>query len=210
MSVFDLLFLLVVLATGVSLLTAVVLAVAGRRSASVRILLGLGVSVALYLVVGVGVSYFEPQRVFAVGEPWCFDDWCLTVERVTISPSSGGRSYDVDLRLSSRARRATQRARGAWVFLIDGRGRRYAPDVAGSAIPLDATLAPGESLDTSRSFHVPEGVRPVGLITGHGGPYCGAMSFLIIGGSGCLFHKPPMIRLSGGTSASIDPHSGPR
>jgi hypothetical protein len=35
----------------------------------------------------------------------------------------------------------------------------------------------------------------LGLITGHGGAYCGAMSVLVIGEGGCWFHKPAMIRI---------------
>jgi hypothetical protein len=46
-------------------------------------------------------------------------------------------------------------------------------------------------------FAVPIGsnARILGLITGHGGPYCGPMSVLIIGAGGCLFNRPTMIRV---------------
>ncbi len=197
MSVFDLLFLVCVLATAVSLVMVVVLALVGRRGASFRALRCLGVAVAGYLVVGLGVSFLKPQRVVRVGEPWCFDDWCLTVEAVTVATMSApaGLSYDVGLRLYSRARRVSQRARGAWIYLLDEHGRRFAPEVASDAIPLDTLLGPGESLATSRSFRIPTGVRPVGLVTGHGDRYCGVMSLLVIGAGGCLFHKPPMVRM---------------
>jgi hypothetical protein len=192
---YDLLFLLAALATLVCLVVAVILAVAGRRTASVRVLRGLGLSAAGYVAIGVAASFLTPQRVLAVGEPWCFDDWCLTVESVAASPAMAGLSYDVDLRISSRARRVSQRALGAWIYLLDGHGRRYAPEAKGFTVPLDTLLGPGESATTSRSFHVPEGVRPVGLVTGHGGPYCGPMSLLVIGAGGCLFHKPTMVRI---------------
>ncbi len=42
------------------------------------------------------------------------------------------------------------------------------------------------------SLVVPADVHTLGLITGHGGPYCG-MEILIIGEGGCLFHRPTMI-----------------
>lgn len=195
MTLFDLLFLLTASATVVLLVVAGVLAIAGRRTASWRVLRGLVISAAAYLVVGLAVSLLEPQRVYAVGEPWCFDDWCLTVEGVTPSTAGAGGSYEVDLLLSSRARRISQRARGAWIYLIDGHGHRYAPEAQGSPVPLDTLLGPGESISASRRFHVPEGIRPVGLVTGHGGPYCGPMSVLVIGAGGCLFHKPAMVRM---------------
>jgi hypothetical protein len=56
-------------------------------------------------------------------------------------------------------------------------------------------LQPGEIVATSRVFHVPASVRQAGVITGHGGPYCGPMDFLVIGGGGCLFGKPAMIKV---------------
>ena len=194
MSIFDLFFLLAVLGTLVSLVVAAVLAVAQRWSASLRLLRGLALSLAGYLLVGLGVSLVRPRRVLSVGEPWCFDDWCLTVENVSATPRAAGLTYQVGLRISSRARRISQRARGAWIYVLDDQGRRYAPERGASDAPLDVLLGPGESVSTSRSFPIPPGVRPVGLVTGHGGPYCGLMSFLIVGASGCVFGKPPMVR----------------
>jgi hypothetical protein len=58
-------------------------------------------------------------------------------------------------------------------------------------------LGPGETRATTRHFVLPAGVRPVGLITGHGGSYCGAMDILVIGQAGCLFGRPTMIGLRG-------------
>jgi hypothetical protein len=97
------------------------------------------------------------------------------------------------LRLSSRARGVTQRANGAWILVIDVDGRRYPPSPASGDVPLDVPLAPGESRATTRRFLVPVGAHPAGLITGHGGSYCGAMSFLVIGDAGCLFGKPDFV-----------------
>jgi hypothetical protein len=194
-TIFDLLFLLTALATLVTLLSALGVAVIGRRALSLRMLGALGIAVAGYLVIGLLVSGMVPQRVIAVGDPWCFDDWCLSVEHATRTVGSSDVTYAVDLRVESRAKRVTQRAAGAWLYVIDDRGRRYAPDPAPSAVPLDVRLAPSESVTTSRVFHVPPDARGLGVITGHGGPYCGVMSFAVIGDAGCLFHKATMIRL---------------
>jgi len=131
----------------------------------------------------------------SIGDPWCFDDWCLTVVSVDRTPGPSQVSYNVELRISSRARRVAQRANGAWIYLIDEQGRRYSPDPAPSAVPLDVLLQPGESATTLRVFRVPPDARELGLITGHGGPFCGPMDLLIIGSGGCLFGKPTMIRI---------------
>ncbi|MEZ4421760.1 MAG: hypothetical protein R3E98_00005 [Gemmatimonadota bacterium] len=194
-SVFDLLFLLMALATLASLGAAAAFAVAGRRSRALRILGMWGLGGCAYLAVGLAVSLVRPQRILGLKEPWCFDDWCLTVSGVTTASEDTDHVVTVGLRLFSRAAGRSERALGAWVYLVDERGRRFGPEAGASDIPLDTLLAPGESLVTSRSFRIPSGIRPVGLVTGHGGGYCGAMSILIIGSSGCLFGKPAMVGL---------------
>jgi hypothetical protein len=195
MSIFDLLFLLMVFASLVMLAAAALLAVRGKFKHSLRTLSGLGICLAVYLATGLAVSFLKPQRVIAVGDAWCFDDWCLTVETVRQTPASSQVAYDVGLRISSRARGVAQRANGAWIYLIDKQGQRYSPDPDLSQVPLDIRLRPGESIVTSRTFQIPAGVQELGLITGHGGHYCGPMDILIIGQSGCLFQKPTMIRI---------------
>lgn len=195
MSIFDLLGILAVPATVVTLIVAAVAALRGRGRRALRILGVLGVCIAVYLATGLLVSLLKPQRVIAAGDPWCFDDWCLAVEHVSRTPGASDVTYGVDLRLFSRARRVSQRAKGAWIYLIDQQGHRYAPDADASAVPLDVLLGPGESVITSRVFQVPTGVWDLGLVTGHGGPYCGVMDILVIGASGCVFRKPTMVRI---------------
>ena len=195
MTGFDLLFVAAFLAFVATLAVVVVRAVRGRRREAFRLLRGAGIAAAVYLAVGLIVSAITPRRVVAVGAPWCFDDWCLSVSSVDTTRGTDGVRYTIGLRLESRARRVAQRAKGAWIYLIDARGRRYAPEPDSAAVPLDVLLLPGQSMATSRVFQVPAGVRQVGLITGHGGPYCGAMAFLVIGQAGCVFHKPAMIAI---------------
>ncbi len=194
MTIFDLVFLLALLTSAVTLVLAVIAAIRGKLAQLLRILRVWGVGAFLYCACGLAVAFFAPQRVIAIGDPWCFDDWCLTVQGVKSAPVDGAVSYRADLRISSEARRISQRALGAWIYLIDDAGRRYAPAPDPSVLPLDARLGPGESVTTSRTFKVPAGVAHLGLITGHGGPYCG-WGVLIIGSGGCLLNKPAMIRI---------------
>jgi len=195
MTVFDLLFVLASLLSVVTMAVAAVFAVRGRLARALKILRLYCFCAAAYLAIGAAVAFLKPQRVMNIGDPWCFDDWCLTVEKVDRTAGRSQVSYNVALRISSRARRVTQRANGAWVYLIDDQGRRHSPDPAPSAVPLDALLHPLESATTLRVFHVPPDAHEFGLITGHGGPYCGPMDLLIIGSGGCLFRKPTMIRI---------------
>ncbi len=196
LSIFDLLFLFVFLVSAVTLLACAVFAARGQRGRAAKILRIYALGAASYLLTGLLVSFLTPQRIIPIGSPWCFDDWCLTAEAVRVTPSASNNSYDVALRISSRARRVTQRAKGAWVYLIDEHGRRYSPEADPSALPLDLALAPGQSVTTHRVFRLPAEARQVGLVTGHGGPYCGAMDFLIIGSASCLFGRPTMIRVA--------------
>lgn len=195
MTAFDLLFIFVSVASAVTIATAAVFAIRGQRSRAFNLLRFYCICAAGYFAIGVAVAFLRPQRVMNVGDPWCFDDWCLTLEKVVRTDGPSEVSYNVDLRISSRARRATQRANKAWILLIDDRGRRYSADPAPSAVPLDVLLRPLESVSTQRVFHVPADAHGLGLITGHGGPYCGAMDILVIGSGGCLFLKPTAIRI---------------
>jgi hypothetical protein len=194
MTIFDLLFLASALAAIVTLLTAAVAGIRGRGDRAVAILKRLGVAVAAYIALALIVGAATPQQIMSVGEPWCFDDWCLSVEGVTKMPMPAGVSYTISLRIFSDAKRVEQRAKGAWIYLIDPRGVRYAPLSDSTETPLDVLLQPGESVRTSRTFMVPNGVHGLGLITGHGGGYCSLFP-LIIGQGGCIFNKPTMIKI---------------
>jgi len=191
MTIFDLLFLASFLASVITLVSAAVLAIRGRASRAFSMVGVWLVCAAVYLGISVAVAYAAPQRVIAAGTPWCFDDWCLTVENV----KHAGAIYDVDLKLSSEAKRVTQRAKGAWIYVRDENDTHYDPTPNPSDVPLDVLLQPGESVAAQRSFKVPAAIHELGLVTGHGGPPCGVGSLVIIGSGGCLFHKQTMIRL---------------
>jgi hypothetical protein len=196
MSIFDLLFLASALATVITLPVAAISALRGRGAKALRIVRTYGICAAAYFVIALAFDFFKPQRVIAVAEPWCFDDWCLQVENIERAPRGSKVSYDVKIRIYSTARGISQRANGAWIYLIDEQGRRYSAKPNPSTKPLTVKLGPEQSVSTSRAFEVPAEVRTVGLITGHGGPYCGAMSLLIIGEGGCLFNRPTLIRIN--------------
>jgi len=193
MTVFDLLFLALALASLITLITAAVVAVGDHRRRALVIICKLGICAGVYLVIVAIVGFFAPQRVLQVGDPWCFDDWCLSVESVSPAPAPPAVAYTVRLRLFSRARRVSQRAKGAWVYVIDQQGHRYAPEPDPSATPLDVLLGPGEAVSTARTFKVPADAKSLGLITGHGGP--GNLGVVIIGDEASLLHKLTFVRL---------------
>jgi hypothetical protein len=195
-TLFDLLFILAALASIVTLVFFVVSVVLGKGRRALKIAAGFALCAAVYVAFGLAVSYFRPRRAIAMGEPWCFDDWCLTVEGAERTAAQPDDTYRVDLRYFSTAARVSQRANGAWIYLIDERGRRYSPQADPSEIPLDRMLQPKESVSTTRTFRVPADARNLRLITGHGGGYCGAMYLLIIGEAGCVFGKPVSVTIT--------------
>jgi hypothetical protein len=194
MTVFDLLFIAVFSASLASLIAAAIAAIRGQRARALGILRRLGISAIAYFAILIVVALLSPQRVLNAGQPWCFDDSCLSVENVSQTPAPQQVAYTVSLRIFSRARRVSHRANGAWISLIDPRGNRYAPEPDPTAVPLDVLLQPGESVTTSRVFKVPADAGELGLITGHGGPGCFPGCF-IIGDASSLFHKRTFVRL---------------
>lgn len=195
MTLFDLAFLAVALGTLIGLLRSAVLGLRGKRAGARRTLRVLGLFWVVYLGAGLLFSAVRPQRFVSAGTPWCFDDWCLTLDSLAARQAGDRVAYTASLTLSSRARGIRQRARGAWIYLVDESYRRYAPEPDSTATPLDIELGPLEALPATRRFLLPAGRGPVGLITGHGGPYCGVMNFLVLGEAGCLFGKPATMRL---------------
>jgi hypothetical protein len=194
-TIFDLLFIAVFFASLATLTTAAVAAIRGRRVHALVIVRKFAICAIAYLAIVVVVALFSPQRVLRVGDPWCFDDWCLSVENVSRTPAPPLVSYSVSLRIFSQARRVSQRAKGAWIYVIDQRGNRYTPEPDPSAVPLDVLLQPGESITTSRLFKLPADADGLGLITGHGGGLGRFPGGFIIGDNASLFHKRTFIRL---------------
>lgn len=200
MSNFDLLFLASVPLSIIALAVAAVSALRGRRPRAANILKVLGIYAALYAAVDIAVDFIQPRQTMRVGDPWCFDHMCTAVENVQTVLGNPTTAYKIGLRIFNSSHRVVQWAPNAWIYLIDNKGHLYPPDPDSSAVPLDVRLQPDQAVSTSRVFRVPTEVKDLGLITGHGGSYCGTMSRLIIGDGSCMFNKPKMIRIlpSGG------------
>jgi len=190
MSIFDLLFLVLFLASVLTLLTAAVLALRRQGSRAVRILRNFAICFAIYMTVVFVVALVTPQRVYAVGEDRCFDDWCIAVEGASHAPAPEGTLYTVTMRMSSHAGRVSQREKGVRVYLTDDRGTRFDPAPDPSATPFDVLLEPGQTVQTKRVFLVPPDAHNVGLVLSHEGP-----GWFIIGDDGNPLHKHAVVRL---------------
>jgi hypothetical protein len=193
MTLFEPLFLLLVLVTVVTLVTALAFIVRGRFARAARLVRRLVVGAAIYFAIVIAVSLVTPRREFRVGDTQCFDDWCIAVVEAHRAESLPAASYDVTLRLSNRARRMPMGEKGTVVYLTDAQGRRYNPVTDAETIPFDTQLQPGTEVSTRRRFEVARDARDVGLIYTHEGGI--PIGWLIIGEGG-WFSQPSIVRLN--------------
>jgi hypothetical protein len=190
MSIFDLLFIVLFLAAVFASMTAAWFGLRGKFDRARRTLFRLLVGVGLYMAAVIVASLILPRQVLSIGEPLCFDDWCVSIEGFQRVQEAARLRYSVNLRLSSRSRRVSQRENNLAVYLTDHRGRRYDP-VASNG-PFNALLEPQESVVVSRSFVIPAEAADVGVVITHEGGF--PVGWLIVGYD-TWFRKPPIARL---------------
>ena len=194
MTLFDLIFLAIVLSSILAVAAVVVLALSGRWRQSAWLLGGYVFCLALYLGVVAAVSLASPQRVLARGEDRCYDDWCIAVIDASRVERPTGARYVVLLRLTSRARGISQRENGLVAYVLDEQGRRFDPTPDPAEAPFNSLLEPGRSVATTRIFEVAGAAGQPVLVLEHEG----ASRFpgvVIIGDESSLLHKPMIVRL---------------
>jgi hypothetical protein len=119
--------------------------------------------------------------------PYCDDDLCMNVERVSRTPLPNGEiACRLDIRIFSLANRGKRSARGALVYLTDERGRRFPLAQDPAAIPFDVDLSPRESVATTLTFPVPADAKE--LFFNGRVPGIRYASFII--GNGDLLNQP--------------------
>ena len=193
----DLTAILAVLGTAATAIRLIYLLMRARRTQARRVLIRWGVGAAAYVMVSLGASAMRRERSIGLGERWCFDEWCISVDRVTHRNAAAGAIYTLDLQASNAGRRP-QRALYPWMFVRDAEGRRYQPATPDWVASAEASIAPHESHRFSIDFHMPADARPLGFMTNHGsGTPCNLLpSLVFIGQGGCLFNKFDSIRLN--------------
>jgi hypothetical protein len=192
MSLFDLLFIVCFLASVVTLLSVVILALRGRFAHSLALLKRWTLCALVYFAIVIVSSIFWTRTVLQPGEPRCFDDWCIAVDGATHQPSAAGDTCTVELRVFSRARRVSQRELNVIVYLTDDRGNRYDPEALPSDVPFSTFLGPEQSVPLTRRFTLPAGARNPALVITHSGGF--PIGWFIIGYE-TWFHPPTLVRL---------------
>jgi hypothetical protein len=179
----------------ISALTLVValMALAGRefRFAG-KILKWWSVCVVAYTALTIAVSLLLPQKIVNPGQSYCVDIWCIGVQRVTKTPLGQDVVYRTDVRIFSDADNVKISAKGASLFLVDERGRRF-PMVPDPAVtPFDTELGPKQAVDTTLTFRVAADAQHLAL-RGEG-PSLWITKFFI-GDDSAWLHRPTLIRV---------------
>jgi hypothetical protein len=155
----------------------------------------IGVWVA-YLVVLVGVSLVQRQRVVAIGEPQCFGDMCFTVTGVEEVPGflirDGRRLVRVSVKVANRGKNA-QGEGPIWAYLVDGQGRRWEESPGIEGVQLTARVPRGGSVVSEPVFKVAGNATGLGLVLTHGRWQPG---LLVIGDSDSVLHRRTVVALN--------------
>jgi hypothetical protein len=205
MTLFDLLLILLLLATVAGVVTAFAALFFRRRALATRSLVAVVSAWAVYLGIGTAVALMTPQHIVSLGEDRCFDEMCFAVMGYHRTPSTNaGKSlYLVDVRISNRSRGRAQREIGRKGVLIDRSGRVYQASTQGmqalspaNGMPLpglDAEVAPGQSLQTKLVFELPEEVHYPGFALGSDLAFNPAR--IVIGDEDHYLHWPTVVPL---------------
>lgn len=209
MTIFDLVLILAVLGSVLTLFTLFFFTIRRQWRQAGRLALALFSLIVIYAVVLVSVSLLSPQHVLTMHQNRCFDDWCISVERVVQQPAVGaastiatahGEFYLITVQVSSQARGISQRALDVQLYLLDAKGQRIDPSATGQQA-LDAAgqggqslsneLAPGGSFTHTVVFDLPKNSSHLALVVTHGL----FPEMLVIGSEQSFLHKPTIFEL---------------
>ena len=120
----DLIAILAVVFSAGTVLRMVYLLLRRRRPDALHLLIRWAWCVLAYFAVSLAASALRPERSIGQAERWCFDDWCVSVDRVTRRSAADGTVYTLDLQTYNAANRS-QRALYPWMFVRDAGGQQY-------------------------------------------------------------------------------------
>jgi len=146
---------LVTLATALGLLVSLGMLVARKCRTAATVAAASAGALGLYLVAAVAIGWMSPQTVVNRGDSYCWDLWCMGIQRVQATPRGAEMRYTIDVRVFSDANSVKTGLDEARLVLVDDRGRRFSPVNDPSVIPINTQLDPGQSLETSLTFVTP-------------------------------------------------------
>jgi len=168
----------------------------GRRAEAVRHAASIAVVVGVYLLVVLGVSLAQRQRVVAMGQDQCFDEMCFAVTGVDEIPGlvagDDGRVVRVTIRVANHGREGKAEGLIA-AYLVDSKGREWEPLPGLSGNRLNGRVAGGSEMLSEPMFRVAKDSEGLGLVLTHGNWQPGR---LVIGDSDSLGHRRTIVALA--------------
>lgn len=148
-----------------------------------------------YLAVLTLVSLLTPGTVVNIGDSYCYDLWCLGVNRVNAGPRGQEILYTAEVRIfvdSSHPHHLPAQKAKSFFYVLDDQGRRYPLLSEMSFSDADVTVHPGESVRSSLTFLAPRNARKLYLVGNDSGP---PWVYLYFGSDISLFHRPALLRI---------------
>jgi hypothetical protein len=183
-----------VLGAVILVLASAALIASGKSRRAVKTLLACAALVATYTLAVIAVSLWTPQKIVRVGDSYCVDVWCIGIDAVTPKPFGQETVYKVYVRIFSDANRVRTSAKGASLYLVDERRRRFPLVKDPSVIPFDVTLEPGQSVTTSLTFVAAADARQL-FLTGDTRSEPPFWVRLYFGSDDSLLHKRTLLRV---------------
>jgi hypothetical protein len=184
----------VLLASFIVLFQAVSLLFSGRIRTAVKTAFTAFGLLAAYLTALIAVSLLTPRTIVNIGDSYCADIWCIGFDGVSTQPEGARTLYKLDVHIFSGANHVKTSAKGATLYLVDDRDRRFPLIPDPSVIPFDSTIEPRQSIKTSLTFRVDSDARQL-FLTGDRGAPLPLWVRLYFGSDDSLFHKRTMLRV---------------
>lgn len=163
------------------------------RGGQARVLRVCTGAILFYLAALVLVSLLTPRMIVSSGDGYCWDLWCLSVEKVNGTRQGESFLYTADVRIFSNANRVTTFRNVNFVYVLDDQGRRFSVFQNSFAQPpLGATIYPKESMKTSFSFFAPANARKLYLAADE---LAMPWVYLYFGSDINPFHRHTLLRL---------------
>ena len=210
MTIFDLLLILLALATVAAVVVTLIALVFRRWIFVVKLLAGIAAVWIVYLGAGTAVAVLAPRHTMSIGEDRCFDEMCFAVtgvQRVASIGSATGAAmaqgffFIVDVRISNRGGHA-QKEIGRNAVIVDQSGQVYRESQAGrqalsrvvGPLPgLDSKVEAGQSIATKLVFDIPTSAAHPAFALGSDLAFNPAR--IVIADEAHFLHKPTVVPL---------------
>jgi hypothetical protein len=167
----------------------------GRGAEAARHAAWIAVVAGVYLLVLLGVSATQRQRVVPLGQDQCFDEMCFAVVGVEEVPGlvagDHGRVVRVTVRVANHGHQAEAEGQ-IEAYVVDSKGREWAPLAGLSGNRLNARVAGRSQMLSQPMFQVASDARGLGLVFTHGNWQPGR---LVVGDSDSIGHAKTIVAL---------------